>query len=57
MMNEYLFKLTPADLSVIDKALQEMPFRLAHPLIAKINAQITAQTVAPETEQTDEPGR
>jgi hypothetical protein len=42
-VSEYLLKLTPADLSVIDRALQEMPFRIAAPLINKINAQIAAQ--------------
>ena len=59
-MNEFLLKLAPADLSVLDKALQEMPYKLAAPLVAKINAQINAQTrdqqQAPEV-PTNEPGR
>lgn len=46
-MNEYLFKFTPADIAVLDKALQEMPYRLVAPLIAKINAQIKAQEQEP----------
>ena len=59
-MTEYLLKLTPADLAALDRALQELPFRLAAPLVAKINAQINAQTrdqqQAPEV-PTNEPGR
>lgn len=52
-MNEYILKLTPTDLGAIDRALQEMPFRLAAPLIAKINAQIQAQQ---QQRPQDEPG-
>lgn len=43
-MTEYLLKLTPADLAAMDRALQDLPFRIAAPLIDKINAQIAAQT-------------
>ena len=42
-MTEFLLKLTPADVAVLDRALQEMPYRLAAPLIDKINAQLQAQ--------------
>lgn len=42
-MTEYLLKLTPADLAAMDRALQDLPFRIAAPLIDKINAQIKAQ--------------
>lgn len=52
-VNEYILKLTPTDLGAIDRALQEMPFRLAAPLIAKINAQIQAQQ---QQRPQDEPG-
>ena len=55
-MNEFLLKLAPADLSVLDKALQEMPYKLAAPLVAKINAQIREQQHPPEGPP-DEPGR
>lgn len=52
-MTEYLFKLTPADLSVLDRALQEapMPLRMSLPLLNKINAQIQAQQTPPEEPQ------
>lgn len=55
-MTEYLLKLTPADLAALDRALQELPFRLAAPLVAKINAQIREQQQPPEVPP-DEPGR
>ena len=42
-VNEFILKLTPADMAIIDRALQEMPFRVAAPLIDKINAQLQAQ--------------
>lgn len=42
-MIEYLLKLTPADLAVLDQGLQEVKLRLASPLVAKINSQIEAQ--------------
>lgn len=45
-MNEYLLRLTPADLAVIDQGLQEVKLRLASPLVAKMNAQIAAQQQA-----------
>jgi hypothetical protein len=51
-MTEYLLKLTPADLGVIDRALQEIAHKFAAPLIAKINAQLQAQQERPK----DEPG-
>lgn len=47
-MSEYLLKLTPADIAVLDRALQEMPYRLAAPLVDKLNAQIREQQQRPE---------
>lgn len=37
----YSLSLSDADLQVLAKALDEMPFKLAAPLINKINTQIT----------------
>lgn len=48
-MEKYKLELTTSDLSVIDRALQEMPFRLAAPLIAKINSQIQGQQSSDNT--------
>lgn len=38
-----IFELSMEDLVVLDKALQEMPYRVASPLIKKINEQIVKQ--------------
>lgn len=60
MLSEVTLRLTMADLSVLDKALGGLLYREAAPLVAKINAQINAQTrdkqQAPEV-PTNEPGR
>jgi hypothetical protein len=40
-MNNYSIQLTQQQLSIIDAALQEMPHRLAAPLIQDINRQLT----------------
>lgn len=39
----HTLKFTDEQLSVIDRALQEMPFRLAAPLIQEINRQLAAK--------------
>jgi len=41
-LNEYAIHLNDADLAAIDAALQNAPFRVAYPLIQKINTQISA---------------
>lgn len=41
-------KLTEDHLRIIGAALSEMPYRVAAPLIAEINRQITAQQSKPE---------
>lgn len=40
---KYTLELTDEQLAVISAALQEMPMRLAYPLVAEINRQIAAQ--------------
>lgn len=42
-MKTYTLTLTVEQLAVLDKALQEMPLRLAYPVVAEINRQIEAQ--------------
>lgn len=49
---EYTLRLTDEDLSHISMALQDVPFRVAAPLIQKINAQLTA---AREAAAADDP--
>ena len=58
MMTEFILRLTPADLSVINEGLQEVKLRLAAPLVDKINAQIRAQTENTNNQDRppDEPG-
>jgi hypothetical protein len=53
-MNEVTLRLTLDDLAAIDRALQDAPFRIAAPLIDKINAQLMAQQ---EKRAQDETGR
>lgn len=40
MSNQIDFSLSLDDLKVIDAALAEMPYRLAAPVVAKINQQL-----------------
>lgn len=42
-MEKFTLSLTLEHLTVIDMALQEMPLRLAYPVVAEINRQIEAQ--------------
>lgn len=42
-MNKHTLELTDEQLAVISAALQEMPMRLAYPVVAEINRQIAAQ--------------
>ena len=42
-METYTLTLTVEHLTVIDRALQEMPLRLAYPVVAEINRQIAEQ--------------
>lgn len=42
-METFTLKLTAEQLSILDKALQEMPLRLAYPVVADINRQIADQ--------------
>lgn len=39
----YTLTLTAEQLTIIDRALQEMPLRLAYPVVAEINRQIAPQ--------------
>jgi hypothetical protein len=48
---KFILELTDAELQIIDKALVEMPFRLAAPLIAIINTQIQMQLKKNESEK------
>lgn len=50
-MNEHTLTLTVAELQVIDAALQELPYRVAAPVVASINAQLAAESIerGPET--------
>jgi prophage tail gpP-like protein len=41
-MNDYKIVLTAADLQVLNAALMEMPYKIAAPLVHKVNAQIQA---------------
>ena len=43
MTQTYTLTLTVADMQVLDRALQDVAYKLAAPLIAKINAQLQAQ--------------
>lgn len=45
MNSEQVFtiQLTLNDLFVLDKAIQELPFKIAVPLVKKINEQVSAQ--------------
>ena len=48
--------LTDEDLTVIDQALQEVKFRLAAPVVVKINKQLAAeQTAQRAAEKLDKP--
>ena len=40
---EYSIKLTEQELNILSAALVELPFKVAAPLVAKINQQITVQ--------------
>lgn len=51
--HEFVLRFSAADIAAIDRALQEMPYRLAAPLIDKINAQLQAQQQ--QQRQQDEP--
>ncbi len=44
----YTLTLTGEHLAVINAALQEMPLRIAYPVVAEINRQIAAQQPKPE---------
>lgn len=44
---EYTFKLTVQDLTVIDSVLQNLPYKVAVPIINKINTQIAEQEKGP----------
>ena len=47
--DEYVLKLTPQDLQVLNQALGELQYKLAAPLIAKINKQIKEQENDPSS--------
>lgn len=47
---KYILELDEAQLQILDKALQEIPFKFASPLINEINKQITAQIDAAKEE-------
>ena len=42
-MNEFTLTLSEQDMQVLTAAIGEMPFKLAAPLVNKINQQIMAQ--------------
>lgn len=42
-MRDFTLQFTPEQLQIIDQALQNLPFRLAAPLLAEINRQIAQQ--------------
>jgi len=46
----YHLQLNDADIGTLGQALQELPKRLADPLIAKINTQLQAQAPKPPAE-------
>ena len=39
----YTINLTKADLSVIERVLEEIPFKIAAPILQKINTQLNTQ--------------
>ena len=47
-MQTYALNLTDEQLAVINAALQEMPLRLAYPVVAEINRQLAEQHPKPE---------
>ena len=47
-MQTYALNLTEEHLAVINAALQEMPLRIAYPVVAEINRQLAAQHPKPE---------
>ena len=52
-MMTHTLTLTAEHLAVIDRALQEMPLRLAYPVVAEINRQIDAAQATPADHQPD----
>ncbi len=48
-MIEYTIKLTEQDLATINAGLQELPMKIAAPLVVKINQQLREQRSAAET--------
>ena len=53
---KYQLTLTDHQLGVIDAALQELPFRVAQPLIAALNQQLEDQRQCnPEGQKDDRP--
>lgn len=49
MADSYILKLSVHDLVIIDKSLQQMPYRDAAPLIHEINKQISIQQLEKKT--------
>ena len=46
---EYTLKLTDVELQTIANAIYEIPKRIADPLLAKIQSQVTPQVPKPDT--------
>lgn len=44
----HILKLTQKDLDILNLSLQEMPYKMAAPLINKINIQIKEQNITNE---------
>lgn len=40
---EYVFRLGAGDLQILSAALGELPYKMAAPLVDKLNAQVAAQ--------------
>lgn len=52
---EHVLKLTPEQINVIGAALAELPFKVAQPVLAAIQAQIDAAVKAAAKSETEHP--
>lgn len=54
---EYTLKFTEQQIAVLDRALQDLPFKFAAPLIKTINEQLVSQRKEADASEAPEEGR
>lgn len=57
-MNTYTLQLTHDQLATLARGLEELPYKIAHPIVVaiqmQVNGQINAQAISPRAATTDD---